>query len=82
MIEGCDELKTDEQVVPGWAEVAPGHATEATAELGDKQVRLGMQQICGCTMLFMVNRKRVYLGKTNQSPKVVKRQSCATLNPG
>lgn len=81
MIKGCDGLKTDEEVVPGWAEVAPGHATEATAELGDKPVRFGMQQICGCTMLSVVSRKRVYLGKTTQSPKLVRRQSCALINP-
>ncbi len=63
MISACDKLKKPEQeVVPGWADANPGYASIATAALADQPVRFGMQQICGCTMLFVVSRKRVYLG--------------------
>ena len=57
-------LEPDEAVVPGWAEGHPGFNTIVTKPLGNQKFRFGMQQICGCTMLFVMSRRRVYLGRT------------------
>ncbi len=63
MVKACNNLKPSEEIVPGWASEAPGYASAVTAPLGTTAFRFGMQGICGCTMLFVVSRKRVYLGK-------------------
>lgn len=65
MIQACDGLSGDEEVVPSWASDDPGWASIATKEIGDTAFRMGMQEICGCTMLYVVSRKRVYLGKVS-----------------
>ena len=67
MKDACDSLKKpDEEIIPDWASKFPGYASAVTAPLGDQKRRYGMQEICGCTMLFVVNHKRVYLGKCAQ----------------
>ena len=63
MVIACNSLKPEQEIVPSWASDPPGYASAVTASLGDTAIRFGMQRICGCTMLFMVSRKRVYLGK-------------------
>jgi len=71
MIKACDNLRKPEQeVVPGWGDANPGYALNATAALAGQPVRFGIQQICGCTMLFVVSRKRVYLGVFPSPAKV------------
>ncbi len=62
MVEAGKNLRIDQEVVPPWAEASPGYASMATAALAGKPLRFGMREICGCTMLFIVSRKRVYLG--------------------
>ena len=66
MKNACDALTQQQAIVPAWAEAPPGYASAVTATLGNTKFRFGMQQICGCTMLFVVSRKRVYLGKCAQ----------------
>ena len=68
MKNACNELTPDQEIVPRWAQKSPGYASAVTAPLGDKAFRYGMQQICGCTMLFVVSRKRVYLGNEFYKP--------------
>lgn len=63
MVIACDSLPPEQDIVPSWASDPPGYASAVTAPLGDTAIRFGMQRICGCTMLFVVSRKRVYLGK-------------------
>lgn len=70
MVEASDNLKPEQDVVPPWAEASPGYASMATAALADKPFRFGMREICGCTMVFIVSRKRVYLGLFPSAAKV------------
>lgn len=62
MIDACDALTADQEIVPAWASASPGYSSIVTQALGNQKIRYGMQQICGCTMLFVVSRQRVYLG--------------------
>ena len=66
MVDAFSVLRTDQAIVPKWAEAGRGQASAVTATLGNTKIRFGMQHICGCTMLFVVSRKRVYLGKCAQ----------------
>ncbi len=66
MRNACNALTPEQVIVPPWAEADPGYASAVTATLGNTKFRFGMQQICGCTILFVVSRKRVYLGKSAQ----------------
>lgn len=63
MVQACNALTPAQEIVPPWAATSPGYASAVTATLGKTKIRFGMQEICGCTMLFVVSRKRVYLGK-------------------
>lgn len=62
MIGACKKLTPEEEIVPAWAEESGGHASAKTAAFGDSAFRYGMQQICGCTYLFIASQKRVYIG--------------------
>ena len=64
MVDACNALTPDQKIVPDWASTAPGYASVVSAPLGNTAFRFGMQQICGCTVLFVVSRKRVYLGES------------------
>ena len=66
MVDACNALKPEQDIVPDWASQSPGYASAVSAPFGNTAFRYGMQQICGCTMLFVVSRKRVYLGKCLQ----------------
>lgn len=66
MVRACNALKPEEEIIPPWAQSGPGYASSVTAPLSNTKVRFGMQEICGCTMLFVVSRKRVYLGECAQ----------------
>ena len=82
MVEACNALTPEQEIVPPWAATSPGYASAVTATLGNTKIRFGMQDICGCTMLFVVSRKRVYLGKGAQSTrKSVEGQDFATFIP-
>ena len=63
MVEACNALTPAQEIIPPWAEKDPGYASAVTAPFKDTKFRFGMQQICGCTMLFVVSRKRVSLGE-------------------
>ena len=63
MVQACNALTPDQELIPSWASTSPGYASAVTAPLDNSKVRFGTQEICGCTMLFVVSRKRVYLGK-------------------
>ena len=69
MKNACNRLSPRQVVIPEWAQQDPGYASAVTAPLGDAKLRFGMQQICGCTMLFVVSRTRVYLGKCTRFPR-------------
>ncbi|KAL8776565.1 MAG: hypothetical protein Q9213_008222 [Squamulea squamosa] len=62
MVEACNALKPEQSIIPDWASEGPGYASAVTATLSGSKIRYGMQRICGCTMLFVVSRTRVYLG--------------------
>ena len=66
MVEACNALQPDQEIIPNWASTSPGYASAVTAPFGKTAFRFGMQQICGCTMLYVVSRKRVYLGECPQ----------------
>ena len=63
MVDACNALELEEEIIPGWAQEPPGYASAVSAPFGKTAFRFGMQQICGCTMLFVVSHKRVYLGE-------------------
>ena len=67
MVDACNALTPAEEIIPAWAGEDPGYASAVTAPFKDKKIRFGMQNICGCTMLFVVSRRRVYLGKCLQN---------------
>ena len=71
MINACNGLTPDQEIIPSWASKGLGYASAVTRPLGDKAFRYGMQQICGCTMLFVVSRRRVYLGNDTQTSKTI-----------
>ena len=71
MKHACDGLTPDQEIIPEWASKGIGYALAVTSPLGDKAFRYGMQRICGCTMLFVVSRKRVYLGNDIQTSKII-----------
>ena len=66
MVDACDALKPDQEIIPDWAQESPGYASAVSAPFGKTAFRFGMQQICGCTMLYVVSHKRVYLGECLQ----------------
>ena len=66
MVNAFKALRPDQEIVPDWAETGDGYASAVTAPLGQTSFRYGMQRICGCTLLFVVSRKRVYLGECLQ----------------
>lgn len=67
MTEACNALTPDQEIVPRWAQKSPGYASAVTAPFGTTAFRFGMHEICGCTMLYVVSRKRVYLGNCLQT---------------
>ena len=69
MVAACNALTPAEEVIPPWAGEYPGYASAVTAPFGTTSFRFGMQRICGCTMLFVVSRMRVYLGECLQSSR-------------
>lgn len=80
MVKACNDLTPEQAIVPPWAEASPGYASAVSAPLGNTKIRFGMQRICGCTMLFVVSSKRVYLGKCAQlTRKSVEGQGFATF---
>ena len=80
MRDTCDALTNDQSIVPGWANETPGYASAVTAPLGNTKLRFGTREICGCTMLFVISRKRVYLGKCAQFTRnSVEGQEFATI---
>jgi len=82
MLDACEALTPEQEIVPPWAQSGTGYASAVTANLGNTKVRFGMRDICGCTMLFVVSHKRVYLGKCAQSARnSVERQDFATFTP-
>ena len=68
MRNACDNLRPDQEMIPDWAQIDPGYALVVSAPFGEVAFRFGMQQICGCTILYVVSRKRVYLGECLQIP--------------
>ena len=66
MVDACSALKPHQEIIPDWASTSPGYASAVSAPFGKTAFRFGMQQICGCTMLYVVSRKRVYLGECPQ----------------
>ena len=66
MVDACDALKPEQEIIPEWASTSPGYASAVSAPFEKTAFRFGMQQICGCTMLYVVSRKRVYLGECLQ----------------
>lgn len=67
MVDACNALTPPQEITPGWAQKDPGYASAVTAPFRDTEVKFGTQGICGCTMLFVVSRKRVYLGECLQT---------------
>ena len=82
MVQACNALTDDQEIVPRRAATSPGYASAVTRLLGNTKFRFGMQEICGCTMLFVVSRKRVYLGKCAPlTSKSMEGQEFATFIP-
>ena len=69
MVNACGALTPNELLIPAWAEGDPGYASAVTAPFGDTAFKFGTPGICGCTMVFVVSRKRVYLGNYGQTPR-------------
>ena len=63
MVNACKALEPDQKIIPEWASTPPGYASAVSAPFGTSAFRFGMNQICGCTLLYVVSRKRVYLGE-------------------
>ena len=64
MVDGCSALTDAEAIVPDNTQVGTrfGESTAKSVAIAGDSVRLGMQQIHGCTMLYILSRKRAYIG--------------------
>ena len=68
MVVGCNGLKAGEEIIPDDTQdkaKSKGESTAVSSLLQNSAFKFGMQQIYGCTMLFIVSHQRVYLGKCN-----------------
>ena len=70
MVETCHALTEIESNIPYSSQdekLTKGDSTAVSATIGDRTIRFGMSRICGCTMIFIVSRNAVYLGKCKVS---------------
>lgn len=65
MIQACNSLTPNQNIVPEWARQDDMYASAKTAPLGSHRLRFGMDEVCGCTILFVKSQKRVYIGKSH-----------------
>lgn len=63
MIQACNTLTPNENIVPDWARQDDTYVSAKTAPLGSDRIRFGMDEVCGCAVLFVKSQKRVYIGK-------------------